>query len=107
VIHHAKQKDTPFAVPPGNTASAPFLPPDMAAQFGPSSLPFKEDLYFGKLDWEPTDKDRFVLGAKVRRETQATQIGVGLAASAKVDVLNNDTRIDLRWQRTADWFYNE
>jgi len=107
VTYEGKRLITPISVTPGNSAGAPFLPPDVAAQFGPSSLPFKEDLYYGKLDWEPTDKDRFVLGAKVRRETQATQIGVGLAASAKVDVLNNDTRIDLRWQRTEDWFFNE
>jgi hypothetical protein len=107
VTYEGKRLITPIAVTPGNTAGAPFLPPDVAAQFGPSSLPFKEDLYYGKLDWEPTDKDRFVLGAKVRRETQATQTGVGLAASAKVNVLNNDTRLDLRWQRTEDWFYNE
>jgi len=107
VTYEGKRLITPIAVTPGNTDGAPFLPPDVAAQLGPSSLPFKEDLYYGKLDWEPTDKDRFVLGAKVRRETQATNIGVGLAASSNVAVLNNDTRIDLRWQRTEDWFYNE
>ena len=107
VTYEGKRLITPIAVTPGASEGAAFLPPEVAAQFGPSSLPFKEDLYYGKLDWEPTDKDRFVLGAKVRRETQATQIGVGLAASAKVDVLNNDTRIDLRWQRTEDWFFNE
>jgi len=110
VTYEGKRLITPISVTPGSgtgAAVAAFLPADVAAQFGPSSLPFKEDLYFGKLDWEPTDTDRFVLAAKVRRESQATQIGVGLAPSAQVDVLNNDTRIDLRWQRTADWFYNE
>jgi hypothetical protein len=66
----------PIAVTPGNTAGAPLLPAAVAAQFGPSSLPFKEDLYFGKLDFEPTDQDRFVLAAKVRQETQETNVGL-------------------------------
>jgi outer membrane receptor protein involved in Fe transport len=109
VTYEGKRLTTPVAVTPGNgdSASAALLPPDVAAQFGPASLPFKEDLYFGKLDWEPTDKDRFVLAAKVRREIQSTNIGVGKAASSNVAVLNNDTRFDLRWQRTGDWFFNE
>ena len=38
-----------------------------------------------------------MLSAKVRRETQATSIGVGKAASTSVVVENNDTRIDGRW----------
>jgi outer membrane receptor protein involved in Fe transport len=109
VTYEGKRLITPIAVTPGNNdpTSAALLPPDVAAQLGPASLPFKEDLYFGKLDWEPTDADRFVLAAKVRRETQATNIGVGKAVSSNVAVLNNDTRFDLRWQRTGDWFYNE
>ena len=107
VTYEGKRLDQPIAVTPFNTVGAAFLPAAAAAQFGPSSLPFKEDLYFGKLDWEPTDKDRFVLAAKVRQESQATNIGVGQAASTAVLVANNDTRIDVRWQHTEDWFFNE
>jgi len=109
VTYEGKRLITPVAVTPGggNTAAAAFLPPDVATEFGPSSLPFKEDLYYGKLDWEPTDNDRIVMAAKVRRETQTSNIGYGIAASAGIAVLNDDTRIDLRWQRTEDWFYNE
>ena len=107
VTYEGKRFDTPIAVSPGNTLGAPFLPPEVAAQFGPSSLPFKEDLYFGKLDWAPTDKDRFVLSTKVRLETQATNIGVAKAASTSIVVDNNDTRIDGRWQHTEDHWFNE
>ncbi|MDB6105276.1 MAG: rane protein, partial [Gammaproteobacteria bacterium] len=83
------------------------LPADVAAQLGPSSLPFKEDLYFGKVDWAPTEQDRFVVSTKVRLETQATNIGVGRAASTSVVVENNDTRVDARWQHTEDRWFNE
>src|SRR5882724_5826321 len=107
VTYEGKRIDTPIAVAPGNTLGAPYLPPDVAAQFGPSSLPFKEDLYFGKLDWEPTDKDRLVVSTKVRLETQATNIGVSKAASTSIIVENNDTRVDARWQHTEDRWFNE
>jgi outer membrane receptor protein involved in Fe transport len=107
VTYEGKRFDTPIAVTPGNALGAPHLPADVAAQLGPASLPFKEDLYFGKVDWEPTDKDRFVVSAKVRLETQATNIGVAKAASTSVIVENNDTRIDARWQHTEDRWFNE
>jgi outer membrane receptor protein involved in Fe transport len=107
VTYEGKRLITPIAVTSGNADGTPFLSAAVAAQFGPSSLPFKEDLYFGKLDFEPTDKDRFVLAAKVRQETQETNIGKSLATSTAVEVANNDTRIDGRWQHTEDWFFNE
>ena len=109
VTYEGKRFNTPIAVVAG--AGGPnignFLPPEVAAELGPSELPFDEDLYFGKLDWEPTDADRFVLSTKVRRETQVLNIGVSRAASASIETKNNDTRIDARWQRTADRWFNE
>jgi hypothetical protein len=86
VTYEGKRFDTLIAVTPGNALGAPHLPADVAAQLGPSSLPFKEDLYFGKLDWAPTGKDRFVVSTKVRLETQAANIGVGRAVSTSVVV---------------------
>ena len=57
------------------------LPPDVVqSQFGPADLPFNEDLYFGKIDWELTDRDRLEVSCKVRREDQADNIGVAQAA---------------------------
>src|ERR1700730_9620197 len=107
VTYEGKRFDTPIAVTPGSALGAPHLPADVAAQFGPSSLPFKEDLYFGKIDWEPTDKDRLVVRAKVRLETQGTNIGVAKAASTSVVGANKDTRVDARWQHTEDRWFNE
>ena len=111
VTYEGKRFDTPIAVTPGSTPSGvnliSVLPPAVSAQFGPAKLPFSEDLYFGKLDFEPTDTDRFVLSTKVRRETQALNIGTGQAASASIITENDDTRADLRWEHTSDLFYNE
>jgi outer membrane receptor protein involved in Fe transport len=84
-----------------------FLPADARAQLGPSSLPFKENLYFGKLDWEPTDRDRFELSTKIRKETQVYGAGITTAPSANYNYSNDDKRVDARWQHSADAWFNE
>src|SRR5690242_19449098 len=78
LTYEAKRFTTPITVISGAGSlanPAAVLPPAVAAELGPSSLPFDEDLYFGKLDWEPTDADRLVLSAKVRSESQTLNIG--------------------------------
>jgi outer membrane receptor protein involved in Fe transport len=112
VTYEGKRFVTPITVTPGTNVAtvagiASLLPPDVQAQLGPASLPFSEDLYFGKIDWEPTDKDRFVLSGKVRHEGQADNIGAGQAASSSIIVENNDTRFDARWQHTEEKWFNE
>jgi len=111
VTYEGKRFNTPIAVTAGATPSGvnlnSVLPAQVSSQFGPAALPFSEDLYFGKLDFEPTDADRFVLATKVRREIQATHIGTGFAASTGIVTENDDTRVDLRWEHTTDLLYNE
>lgn len=84
-----------------------FLPASARAQLGPSALPFKENLYFGKLDWEPTDRDRFELSSKIRKESQLYGADITTAPSANYDYHNDDKRVDLRWQHSADSWFNE
>lgn len=111
LTYEGKRFNLPVAATPGQTPSgvnlASVLPANVAAQLGPSALPFSEDLFFGKLDFVPTDQDRLVLETKVRRETQAQNIGAGMAASASIVVENDDTRTDVRWQHTTGRWYNE
>jgi hypothetical protein len=112
VTYEGKRYDTPITVTPGVTTLngvpiAGLLPASVAAQLGPGSLPFNEDEYFGKIDFEPTDSDRFEFSVKVRSETQVENIGVAQAASSSINVLNDDTRYTLRWQHSADHWFNE
>ena len=109
LTYEGKRFVTPIAVTQGagDQGTIALLPPAVAAQLGPADLPFDEDLYFGKIDWQLSDADRFVLAAKVRRETQALNIGVAQAVSASIETANNDTRVDARWQHTADRWFNE
>lgn len=81
------------------------LPASAQAQLGPASLPFKENDWFGKIDYEPTDKDRFELSAKYRDETSISGVGGINTPSVAINTANYDKRYDLRWDHSAySWF---
>jgi outer membrane receptor protein involved in Fe transport len=110
VTYEGKRYNTPVTVNIGGNVPANVvaqLPPSALAQLGPASVAFNENLYFGKLDWEATGNDRFVLSSKVRRENGDGNIGTGQAQSSSVMTLNTDTRVDLRWERSSDRWFNE
>ena len=107
VAYEGKEYDTPIAVSPGNDSFlVPQLPASAQAQLGPSSLPFKEDLYFAKLDWEPTTRDRLEASGKFRDESAISGPGTGQAASTAVNLINYDRRFDIRWDHSADSWFN-
>jgi outer membrane receptor protein involved in Fe transport len=113
VTYEGKRFNTPITVIPGGPSTlggvpiVSLLPASAQAQFGPSGLPFTENLYFGKLDWELSDYDRFEVSAKDRDEKQVDGIGAGSAASAAQNIKNTDTRLDARWQHSADRWFND
>lgn len=81
------------------------LPPDIASQYGPVTNPFTENLYFGKVDIEPTQNDRIEFTGKLRIEHNFTGGNGQAAASTRAPYRNNDKRGDVRWQHTGnDWF---
>ena len=84
-----------------------WLPANLLANFGPVANPFKEQLVFGKLDWEATDRDRFELSAKYRRERQQAGAQGVLAASAASTYTNDEKRVQLNWDHTWDFGFNE
>ena len=109
VTYEGKRYETPITVNIGGSVPANVvaqLPPEALGQLGPATINFTENLYFGKLDWEPTADDRFVLESKVRRETGDGNIGTGQAKSSSIVTENTDTRVDLRWERSADRWFN-
>jgi outer membrane receptor for ferrienterochelin and colicin len=111
ITYEEKRFNTPITVAPGTTNIqnvAGLLPPEAAAQLGPAGLPFHEKLYFGKIDWELTDRDRIEISTQVRREDQVDNVGTGpVAATAGIDTINHDTRAMFRWQHSADAWFNE
>lgn len=111
VGYEGKRYTTPITVIPDNSASAALvaaLPAAARGELGPATLPFDEDLIFAKLDWAPTDADRFALSVKIRDEQSlGDQAGTGTAPSASIQTKNWDRRADLRWQRSGERWFNE
>ena len=108
LAYEGKEYDTPTAVAPGVASSQLIsqLPASASAQLGPSSLPFKENLYFVKFDYEPTNRDRIELSGKYRHENAIVGTGTGVAASSALDQINYDRRFDIRWDHSADAWFN-
>jgi outer membrane receptor protein involved in Fe transport len=108
LTYEGKEYDTPIAVTPGAATQQLIsqLPASALAQLGPSSLPFKENLYFLKFDYEPTTRDRIEVSGKYRNETAITGTGTGVAASSALNQINYDRRFDIRWDHSADAWFN-
>lgn len=107
--YEGKENVVPRSIQPSAEA-APYvglLPPSLSSQYGAANLPFTEDLYFGKLDWEITDSDRIELSGQYRDETQVDNVGGQNATDHGTDKINKDRRYALRWQHSADGWYNE
>ncbi|MGH8317049.1 MAG: TonB-dependent receptor domain-containing protein [Steroidobacteraceae bacterium] len=83
------------------------LPASIYSQYGPTSNPFKEDLVFAKIDWEPSDNDRFELTDLTRVENQQVGAGGQVAASAAYAYKDNNERIMLLWQHAGNRWINE
>jgi outer membrane receptor protein involved in Fe transport len=107
VTNSVKRFVTPTAVVPGVDGVEDLLPPDAQAQIGPASIPFFENLFFGKLDWEPTDRDRLELRAQIRREKEIGSVGGTGSPSHGINTKNDVKRYELYWSHGADTWFNE
>lgn len=108
LTYEAKRFDLPTTVSPDGAAAGAVaaLPESVAAQLGAGSQSFRQDLAFGKIDWEPTDADRFELSYQYRNEHQEN-FGNTDARSHGTTTDNYDKRYALRWNHSADRWYNE
>jgi len=105
IAYEGKEFDSPTTVVPGVTGYTGYLPADVQSQIGPASLPFKENDWFGKIDFEPTEHDRFEASGKYRHETSISGLGGVTTATAGLNTINTDKRFDLRWDHSAySWF---
>jgi outer membrane receptor protein involved in Fe transport len=107
IAYEGKEFDTPTTVVPGGDQSYwSQLPASVQAQLGPAGLPFKEDDWFGKIDFEPTDKDRFEISGKYRNETSISGVGGVSTETAALNTINTDKRFDIRWDHSTDTWFN-
>jgi len=107
IAYEGKEFDSPITVvPAGDSSFWPNLPQNVKNEIGPASLPFKENNWFGKVDWEPTDRDRIEVSGKYRDETAISQIGEQNTPNAAVNTRNTDKRFDIRWDHSTDSWFN-
>ncbi|GAB3516418.1 TonB-dependent receptor [Pseudoxanthomonas daejeonensis] len=106
IAYEAKEFSSPRTFSLGRGYTVDQLPPELQSQFGNGTFtsPFKEDLYFGKIDWAVGENHYFELTAKYRDESETIQVeGQRLPPAATLNT-NDETRVDLRYQWTSgDW----
>ncbi|MUV14632.1 TonB-dependent receptor [Noviluteimonas gilva] len=101
--YEGKDINAPKSVTPDNNYNGP-LPADLLALTGPQSVPFNEDLFFGKITWQPTGDNLIELSMKRRDETELTGILDRNTPPYGTAKDNESTRMDLRWQyNQEDW----
>ena len=105
--YEGKRFETPVEIFPGAGLEPGIFPPEYQQEFGLFNRRFNEDLYFGKLDIVPTDRDLVQLSVKYRKET-GQGIGDGQnAISTSTDTDNEEIRGLFRYERTADNWIND
>ena len=104
VAYEAKDFIVPQFVRPPAVFDPSQLPAELQAYYGPTSSPFKQDIYFAKLSFQPGDAHLFELSTRVRDETSLSGIGGTNTPGFGTDLINDETRVDLRYQfSSADW----
>ncbi|OQP82370.1 hypothetical protein IA54_003355 [Xanthomonas phaseoli pv. syngonii LMG 9055] len=109
IAYEAKEYTTPNVVIPGSIYSDRLdqLPAQLQPLVVTSSTPFKEDLYFGKIDWTIGENNLFELTGKYRKEDELND--VGRTSTYEHGSINGqeEKRANLRWQYSGANFLNE
>ncbi len=107
VTYEKKEFETPKTISLGEGVPSSAVSPDIQNLLGVVSAPFDEDLYFAKIDWSVGDDHLLELTGKRREESEISNIGDRNTASFASDKVNDETRLDLRYQFTGARFLND
>lgn len=109
LAYEAKEYESPRNLTVGRGFTLDQLPAPIQEEAGTGlfTAPFKEDLYFGKVDWLIGEDHYFELSAKYRDESELTNIGGQNLPSYATNKLNEETRVDLRYQFTRGPWLND
>lgn len=109
VAYEGKRRITPrdVSIPATLGTAAPLIPADLAANYGAYNEEFNENLYFGKINFTPTDRDLFEFSGRYRDET-GEQFNGGIAAfETRTLARVEEIRGLARWEHTADSWIND
>jgi outer membrane receptor protein involved in Fe transport len=106
--YEGKEYDSPRTITPGRQVAVSELPLEFqAAAREPASAPFKEDLYFGKINWTIGEAHLLELTLKRREEDELTNVGNANTLSYGTLKTGEETRADLRYQYSAQNWLND
>ena len=104
VTYEAKDYVVPDVIKAPTQVNTALLPSSITSQYGLTSRPFNQDVYFGKLSWQASDAHLLEFSARYRDEVGILGVGGVNAPSAATALTNNETRYDLRsLYSTQDW----
>jgi len=107
VTYEGKEFETPQTVTLGQGIPSSAAPPELQPLLGVVSAPFDEDLYFAKVDWSVADDHLLELTGKRRKESEISNIGGQNTAQFASNKVNDEWRVDLRYQFTGARFLND
>ena len=107
VSYEAKDYVVPTYVIPPSRFPPGQLPAEYQRLVGGTSTPFKQNLYFGKISFQPGDTHLFELSARYRDESSLSGIGGINTVSYGNDFVNDETRADLRYQFSGTNWLND
>lgn len=109
VAYEAKEYVTPRTLGLGSPGRYDVneVPLDLLAQLGPSSSPFKQEMYFGKLSWSIDERNYLEFSAQVRQEDEIIRSDGAFTADRATVNSNDVDRYDLRYQYSGDNWLND
>ncbi|WP_342315275.1 TonB-dependent receptor [Lysobacter sp. FW306-1B-D06B] len=110
LAYEAKEFDRARSLTLGEGYTIDRLPAALQEEAGTGLFiaPFKEDLYFAKIDWLLGEDHYFEFTTKYRDESELTNLGNGPnLPSYATNKLNEETRVDLRYQFTHGAWLND
>ena len=107
VTYEAKDFIVPELVTRPNNTGHVTIPANILAEYGPTSRPFDQDVYFGKLSFQASDAHLIEFSARVREEVGILGVGGVNSNSTATALTNDEKRYDLRSLYSAENWMND
>ena len=105
--YEGKRRTTPRDVTPGLSLPVSYFPAKYQSAFGPTNETFSENLYFGKINFTPTDNDLIEVSVKYRGEA-GEQFNSGFNAyETRTLARVEEWRGLARWEHTGESWVND